>query len=89
MAAVQIRIAPLLSSYTGGLKTIEVEATTLREAITAMDRRFPGVAFRVIDEQGEIRPHMNIFVGEQNARDPDTPVPNGAEIYIVGALSGG
>ena len=89
MAAVRIRVAPLLYSYTGGLKTIEVDAATLGEAIAAMDRRYPGVAFRVIDEQGKFRPHMNIFVGEQNVRDPDTPLTEGTEIYLVGALSGG
>jgi sulfur-carrier protein len=89
MATVRIRIAPLLYSYTGGLKTIEVEAATLREAIAAMDRLYPGVAFRVIDEQGKIRPHMNIFVGDQNVRDLETPVSAGVEIYMVGALSGG
>jgi molybdopterin converting factor small subunit len=89
MAAVRVRVAPLLYSYTGGLKTIEVEAATVGEAITAIDRRFAGVAFRVIDEQGQVRPHMNIFLGEQSVRDPATPVFAGAEIYIVGALSGG
>ena len=89
MAAVRIRIAPLLYSYTKGLKTIEVEASTVRQALAVLDQRYPGITFRVIDEQGQIRPHMNIFVGEQSVRDPDAAVPAGAEIYIVGALSGG
>jgi len=89
MGAVKVRVAPLLYSYTGGLKTIEVEAGTVGEAIAAMDRRFPGVAFRVIDEQGGVRPHVNIFLGEQSVRDLETPVSTGAEIYLVGALSGG
>jgi len=89
MATVRVRVAPLLYSYTGGLKTIEVEGKTVAEAIAAIDSRFSGVAFRVIDEQGQIRPHMNIFLGEQSVRDPATPVFAGAEIYIVGALSGG
>jgi molybdopterin converting factor small subunit len=89
MPSVRIRVAPLLYSYTGGLKTIEVEGSTLREAINALDRRYPGVAFRMIDEQGQIRPHMNIFVGEQSVRDPDVALAEGVEIYIVGALSGG
>jgi molybdopterin converting factor small subunit len=89
MAAVPIRVAPLLYSYTGGLRTVEVEAATLGEAIAALDRLYPGVAFRVVDEQKQIRPHMNVFVGEESVRDLDTPIPAGAEIYIVGALSGG
>jgi molybdopterin converting factor small subunit len=89
MAAVRVRVAPLLYSYTGGLKFVEVEAGTVGEAIAAVDQRFPGVAFRVIDEQNHIRPHINIFLGEQTVRDLDTPVPTDNEIYIVGALSGG
>jgi len=89
MATVRVRVAPLLYSYTGGLKTIEVEGKTVAEAIAAIDSRFPGVAFRVIDEQGQIRPHMNVFLGEENVRDLTTPITSDAQIYIVGALSGG
>jgi molybdopterin synthase sulfur carrier subunit len=89
MAAVRVRIAALLYSYTGGSKVIEVEASTVGEAIAALDRRFPGLAFRIIDEQGGIRPHMNIFLGEEKVLDLATPITAGVEIYIVGALSGG
>jgi len=89
MPAVRVRLAPLLYSYTGGLKVVEVEAMTVGGAIAAIDSRFPGVAFRVIDEQKQIRPHVNVFLGEQSVRDLDAPVSEGSEIYIVGALSGG
>jgi len=89
MAAVRVRVAPLLYSYTGGLKTVEVEAATVGEALASVDRRFPGVLFRVIDEQNQIRPHINIFLGEESVRDLAVPVADGSEIYIVGALSGG
>jgi molybdopterin converting factor small subunit len=89
MPTIRIRVAPLLYSYTGGLRTVEVEASTLGGAISALDQRFPGAGFRVVDEQGQIRPHMNVFVGEESVRDLTTPVSAGAEIYIVGALSGG
>jgi len=89
MAAVRVRIAALLHSYTGGLKIIEVEASTIGEAIAALDRRFPGIAFRIVDEQGQIRPHMNIFLGEEKVRDIAASIEGTAEIYIVGALSGG
>jgi molybdopterin converting factor small subunit len=89
MAAVRIRLASLLHSYTGGGKVFEVEASTVGEAIATLDRRFPGLAFRVIDEQGKIRPHMNIFLGEEKVSDLTTPITANAEIYIVGALSGG
>ena len=89
MPAVRIRLAPLLYSYTGGLRVVEVEAGTVGDAIAEANRRFPGMAFRIIDEQGRVRPHMNIFLGEQSVRDPATPISGDSEIYIVGALSGG
>ncbi|MBI2312590.1 MAG: MoaD/ThiS family protein [Betaproteobacteria bacterium] len=85
----RVRIAALLDSYTGGATEVEVEGGTAAEVMAALDRRFPGLAFRVIDEQGQVRPHMKIFLGEEIVRDLATPVPPGAEIYIVGALSGG
>jgi molybdopterin converting factor small subunit len=71
------------------LKTIEVEAANVGEAIAALDSRYPGIAFRIVDEQAQIRPHMNVFLGEDNVRDLATPITSGREIYIVGALSGG
>ena len=89
MAAVRVRIAALLHSYTGGLRIIDVEASTIGEAIAALDGRFPGIAFRIVDEQGQIRPHMNIFLGEEKVRDIAASIEGTAEIYIVGALSGG
>ena len=89
MATVKIRVAALLHSYTGGSKIIEVEASNVGDAIAALDRRFPGVAFRIIDEQQQIRQHMNIYLGEEKVHDLAAPIYPGAEIYIVGALSGG
>lgn len=89
MATVRVRIAPLLHSYTGGEKVIEVDALSVGQAIEALDRRFPGVAFRIIDEQQQIRPHMNIFLGEDKVQDLASAIEDGDELYIVGALSGG
>ena len=89
MAAIRVRLAALLHSYTGGLKVVDVEASNVGESITVLDRRFPGLGFRVVDEQGQIRQHMNIFIGEENVRDLDAVLKDGDEIYIVGALSGG
>jgi molybdopterin converting factor small subunit len=89
MAAVRVRIPPLLYSYTGGGKLFEIEAETAGGAIAALDRKFPGLAFRLIDEQNQIRPHINIFLGDESIRDLNTPITRAIEIFIVGALSGG
>jgi sulfur-carrier protein len=89
MPAVRIRVASLLHNYTGGRSVIEVDATTVGEALTALEQQFPGFLFRIVDEQQQIRPHMNVFLNEEKVRDLASPVAAGMEIYIVGALSGG
>ena len=86
---VQVRVAPLLHNYTGGKHVVEAEGATVGELLDDLDRRHPGVAFRILDEQGRVRKHMRVYVGEDAAADRNTPVPSGAEMYIVGALSGG
>jgi sulfur-carrier protein len=89
MPGIRVRLASLLHSYTGGRKVIELEAATVGEALSSLDEQFPGLMFRIVDEQGHIRPHMNVFVNEDRAHDLAAPLPRNAEIYIVGALSGG
>jgi len=85
----QVRLAALLHSYTNGQDTLTVDGRTLGEVMDDLDRRFPGIAFRVIDEQGGVRRHMRVFVGQVAALNRATEIPPNAEIYIVGALSGG
>lgn len=88
-----IRIPGLLRSYTDGVAAVSLDdlpaAATLRDALSRLDARFPGIAFRVVDEQASIRTHIKIFVDAALARDLDAPLAPGAEIMIVGALSGG
>jgi molybdopterin converting factor small subunit len=86
---VRVRLAALLHSYTGGGDVVEAQGATVGAVMDDLDRRFPGIAFRVIDEQGRVRRHVNVFVGEERAADRATPVPAGAEVFVVGALSGG
>jgi molybdopterin converting factor small subunit len=86
---VRVRVAALLFEYTGGASVVEADGATIGAVMDDLDRRFPGVAFRVIDEQGRVRRHVHVFVGETTATDRATPVPAGVELFIVGALSGG
>lgn len=87
--SVTVRVASLLHSYTGGASVVQADGATVGEVMDDLDRRYPGIAFRIVDEQGNVRKHMNVFVGEHASRDRATPVPPGLEVYIVGALSGG
>lgn len=86
---VKIHLSSHVRSYTGGQAEVEAEGDTLVDMMADLERRYPGIRFRVIDEQGRIRPHMNFFVGGLLARDLDHPIRPGDEVHILGALSGG
>jgi molybdopterin synthase sulfur carrier subunit len=65
---------------------------TVREALEQLWLEHPGVRDRVLAENGEVRQHVNVFVGEESIRwtgGLDTPLRDGAEISIVPAVSGG
>jgi molybdopterin converting factor small subunit len=73
---------------------VEVSATpaTLRDALEALWTLYPGIRDRVVTEQGQIREHVNVFVGNEDVRHTGglaTAIPGGAEISIVPAISGG
>ena len=65
---------------------------TVGDALRALGARCPGVIDRVLDERGELRPHVNVFVGDENARfvgGLNAAVPAGSTITILPAVSGG
>jgi molybdopterin converting factor small subunit len=95
-AIVRVRIPSPLRSYTGAPETevaVPVLAPelppTLRGVLAALDLAYPGIRFRIIDEQGNVRRHIKLFVGSKLVRDLSAPIPSGAEVMIVAALSGG
>ncbi|WP_293462116.1 MoaD/ThiS family protein [Phenylobacterium sp.] len=86
---IRVSIPSQLIAYTDGATRVEAEGATVGQALDDLDRRYPGLKFRVIDEQDRIRRHMRIFVGQDEARTMAAPVPSGGELLIFGALSGG
>lgn len=78
-----------LQSYSGGLSRTQAPGGTVAAVLDALDARYPGLRFRVIDEQGRIRRHMRIFVGQDRVLEIDQAVGEGDEVLIFGALSGG
>ena len=78
-----------LRSYTGGAGEVEAQGESLRELLSDLDRRYPGIRFRMIDEQDGIRPHIKIFVNQEQARTIDRALGGRDEIQIICALSGG
>jgi molybdopterin converting factor small subunit len=86
---IRVSIPSQLIAYTGGATRVEADGATVAAVLDDLDRRFPGLKFRVVDEQDRIRRHMRVFVGPHEARRVDAPVAAGGELLIFGALSGG
>jgi molybdopterin synthase sulfur carrier subunit len=78
-----------LHSYTAGRGEVEGNGETLADVLADLDRRYPGIRFRVVDEQERIRPHMKIFVGGEPAVTLAEPVGADRDVHILPALSGG
>lgn len=87
--SVPVHLSSHLHSYTKGESDVEARGGTLSEVMADLDRRYPGLRFRVVDEQGRIRPHINVFLRGVVVRDLACAVAPGEEVLILGALSGG
>jgi molybdopterin converting factor small subunit len=78
-----------LRSYTDGNAIVEAAGATVREALADLDRRYPGMRFRMIDEQDRIRPHIRLYVNMVAVERLDHPVEPGDTLHLICALSGG
>ncbi len=85
----KVSIPTPLRSYTGGEKWVEATGATLDSLLVDLDARYPGIRFRVVDEQGRLRTHMKIFVQQESVRDLATAIEGVDEVTIMQALSGG
>jgi molybdopterin synthase sulfur carrier subunit len=86
------RIPGPLRSLSGGESTVTVEAQDLRTAIDELDSRFPGFKGRLLDDQGQPRQFVNLFLNEEDVRQGQglsSPVGEKDEIAIVPAVAGG
>jgi sulfur-carrier protein len=84
----QVLIPSALRSYTGATR-VEAEGDTLGALLADLDRRHPGIRFRVVDEQERLRPHMRVFINGRAIHDLAQPVHPSDDVAIVMALSGG
>lgn len=92
--AVTFYIPTYLAAFAGDRNSVTVNAApaTVREALESLWKVHPGLRDRIVDEQGEVRQHINVFVGNECIRFTGglaTAVPDGAELMIVPAVSGG
>ena len=84
-----VHIPSALQSYTKQRRVSTVEGATLAEAFRSLENRFPGIRFRIVDEQDRIRPHIRIFINEEQAFHLTAALHPDDDLYIVCALSGG
>jgi len=84
----RVMVPAALRSYTRELQ-VEAEGETLDALFTDLDRRYPGLRFRVVDEQGQLRANMRIFVNGLGVRDMQHGLAADDFVAVVVALSGG
>ena len=88
----KIRIPTPLRKLTNNEELVEVNAATIGEAITELQSRYPGIGERLVDEKGEVRRFVNVYVNEEDIRflkNKETPLKDGDEISIIPAIAGG
>ena len=91
---VTINVTGFLTDFTGGNRELKIESTpaTVREALEQLWELHVGLRDRVINERGELRPHVNIFLDNENIRRRqmlDTELSNSSEITILPSVTGG
>lgn len=84
----KVLIPSPLRSYTGASE-VDAEGSTLGEVLADLDRRHPGLRFRIVDEQERLRPHVRFFVNGDQVFGLDRRLRPGDSVQIVQALSGG
>ena len=85
----RVRIPSPLHAYTAGASEGAAEGGTLDAVLRDLDRQYPGIRFRIVDEQDRLRTHIRVFVDGKLARALDLPMAGVGEVMIVAALSGG
>jgi len=90
--SVSVRIPTILRTYTGGQAEVTAGPGTLREVLAGLDATYPGLAGRIVDDTGNLRRFVNVYVGEEDVRfaqGMETPVPPGAHVSVIPAVAGG
>ena len=87
-----VRIPTPLRKLTGGQEQVSITAATVGELIEALERAHPGLRERLVDDKGQVRRFINLFVGDEDIRHLSglaTPLAEGTEVSIVPAIAGG
>lgn len=85
----RVLLPTMLRSYSLGAPEVDAAGATLAELLADLDRQYPGIRFRIIDEQDRVRQHVRIFVDGETAPSIAIPLAGKSVVQVVGALSGG
>ena len=89
---VSVRVPTILRTYTSGESEVSAAGTTLAEVLDDLDTNYSGIKGRILDDNGELRRFVNVYVGNDDVRFLDnlqTPTPDGTQISVIPAVAGG
>ena len=90
--SVSVRIPTILRTYTAGESEVSAEGATLTEILDDLDSNYSGIKGRIVDEKGDLRRFVNVYVGNDDVRFLDnlaTATPAGTQISVIPAVAGG
>jgi len=90
--SVNVRVPTILRTYTEGQSEVSAEGATLSEVLESLDASYHGIKGRIVDEQGQLRRFVNVYVGNDDVRFLDglqTQLKDGAEVSVIPAVAGG
>ena len=89
---VRVVIPRALAEFAGGSTELSVVGATVRDVVSAIGAAYPALARRIVDETGELRRHVNVYVGLEECRRVgglDAVVPDGVDVSVIGSIAGG
>ena len=90
--AVIVRIPTPLQGLTNNMAEVAAVGATVRELMSHLDEKYPGLKARIYDDTGKLRRFVNVYVNDEDIRfldNEDTPVADGAEVSIIPSIAGG
>ncbi|WP_328988379.1 MoaD/ThiS family protein [Kribbella sp. NBC_01245] len=90
--SVSVRVPTILRAYTQGVSEVSVEGSNLSEVLESLDVSYPGIKSRVLDDAGELRRFVNIYVDNDDVRFAEglqTSIKDGGQVSIIPAVAGG
>ena len=90
--SISVRVPTILRPYTQGASEVSVEGSTLSEVLESLDTSYPGIRGRVLDDSGELRRFVNVYVDNDDVRFAEglqTSIKDGGQVSIIPAVAGG